>query len=202
MGLMDPSGGLSGGKLALANATPGDVIAGKTFYSGNKELKTGTLVERGSIIDSISSGSEPGLNDIYVRFPPGAYRTNASSGYPEIKVPKLQVTPFVWDRDRYLYFYSFFQGGYGEGPIAQHAATLIGVGDGHTPGFLAHACSMFNGNSNVCNAGMISVAPNDNTGVTKLTALTNIRNIFTNTPYYTGNVFTLGGGVPACFCLL
>lgn len=38
-------GGLSNSKLALATATENDVLTGKTFYSGSKELKTGTLVK-------------------------------------------------------------------------------------------------------------------------------------------------------------
>ena len=37
-------GGLSNSKLALANATAADVAEGKTFYAGNKTLKTGALV--------------------------------------------------------------------------------------------------------------------------------------------------------------
>ena len=37
-------GGLSNSRLALANATAADVAEGKTFYAGNKTLKTGTLV--------------------------------------------------------------------------------------------------------------------------------------------------------------
>ncbi len=40
-------GGLSNSKLALATAVPEDVAAGKTFYSGSKELKTG----KGMMID-------------------------------------------------------------------------------------------------------------------------------------------------------
>lgn len=37
-------GGLSLAKLAAATATPEDVLAGKKFYSGSKELQIGTLV--------------------------------------------------------------------------------------------------------------------------------------------------------------
>ena len=37
-------GGLSNSRLALATATAADVAEGKTFYAGNKTLKTGTLV--------------------------------------------------------------------------------------------------------------------------------------------------------------
>ena len=35
-------GGLTGGKLALADATEDEVFIGKTFYAGDKALKTGT----------------------------------------------------------------------------------------------------------------------------------------------------------------
>ena len=41
-------GGLTNSKLALATATEANVISGKTFYSGNKEIKTGTLVTTAS----------------------------------------------------------------------------------------------------------------------------------------------------------
>ena len=37
-------GGLSNSRLALANATAADVAEGKTFYAGDKALKTGTLI--------------------------------------------------------------------------------------------------------------------------------------------------------------
>ena len=36
-------GGLTNSKLALADAQPGDVRSGKKFYSGDKQLKTGTV---------------------------------------------------------------------------------------------------------------------------------------------------------------
>ena len=41
--LLTLSQGLSESKLELANATAAQVMTGKTFYAGNKELKTGTL---------------------------------------------------------------------------------------------------------------------------------------------------------------
>lgn len=37
-------GGLSNGKLAQATATPADVLSGKTFFAGGREMQTGTLV--------------------------------------------------------------------------------------------------------------------------------------------------------------
>lgn len=36
-------GGLSSGKLAQATATPADVLSGKTFFAGGKDIKTGTF---------------------------------------------------------------------------------------------------------------------------------------------------------------
>ena len=36
-------GGLSNGKLAQATATPADVLSGKTFFAGGKDVKTGTF---------------------------------------------------------------------------------------------------------------------------------------------------------------
>ena len=45
MDLLNPAagGGLSKAKLALATATPADVLNGKKFYSQDKTLKTGTF---------------------------------------------------------------------------------------------------------------------------------------------------------------
>lgn len=47
MALMSSGDGLSNGKLELATAAPEDVISGKTFYSGDKELKTGLIPDYG-----------------------------------------------------------------------------------------------------------------------------------------------------------
>ena len=48
MGLMTAGGdGVSKGKLAEANAAAADVLAGKTFYAGGKERKTGTMPDYG-----------------------------------------------------------------------------------------------------------------------------------------------------------
>lgn len=40
--LMDPITGLSESKLQLATAIESDVVSGKTFYAGDKALKTGS----------------------------------------------------------------------------------------------------------------------------------------------------------------
>lgn len=56
------STGLSDEDLAKATATPEDVTAGKTFYAGDREMKTGTaskgLVLKQTISQSISGKSE------------------------------------------------------------------------------------------------------------------------------------------------
>lgn len=44
---MYAGGGLPTGKLALANAALAEVLAGKTFYAGDKAIKTGTMPNRG-----------------------------------------------------------------------------------------------------------------------------------------------------------
>ena len=100
----------------------------------------------------------------------------------------------------YLYFNCFYQGGYGNGPIQQCAATLIGIGDGHNPGFVAHAQSMYNGVADVCGAGMISVAHNDDSGTTLFTALNNIADLFSGAHYAKGQQFRVGNAV-MCFFL-
>lgn len=56
MALMSSGDGLSGGKLALATATEPEVLSGKTFYSGDKKIKTGTMTDRGAWSSTISLG--------------------------------------------------------------------------------------------------------------------------------------------------
>ena len=57
MGLMEPSGGLTNSKLVLANAGTGDVLAGKTYYAGNKEIKTGDMPNNGAWSVILNSGN-------------------------------------------------------------------------------------------------------------------------------------------------
>lgn len=46
--MMMPGGGLSGGKLTLADADVSDVVAGKKFYAGDKVIKTGSMANQGA----------------------------------------------------------------------------------------------------------------------------------------------------------
>lgn len=54
-------GGLSLTKLALATADTGDVIAGKKFYSGDKSLKTGSILPR----NTVGQNGTVGLSQYY-----------------------------------------------------------------------------------------------------------------------------------------
>lgn len=47
--------GLTNSKLSIATATPSDVLEGKTFYSGDKTLQTGSLSDIGKSIDVLDS---------------------------------------------------------------------------------------------------------------------------------------------------
>lgn len=94
MGMMMAGGGLSAGKLELANAQPGDVSQGKKFYAGDKTLKTGTLVERGQYqyAGGIGSGGDYiALNNI----PEGIYRKNGADWAPEIRVPTADIRNYL-----------------------------------------------------------------------------------------------------------
>lgn len=56
MTFMEPAGGLTKSKLELANAEPAHVLEGKTFYSGEKELQTGTMKDNGSVALTVAPG--------------------------------------------------------------------------------------------------------------------------------------------------
>lgn len=62
------STGLSDADLALANATPEDVFAGKTFYAGNRELRTGTA--SAAEIGVVRSGSVTAATNYYTYITP------------------------------------------------------------------------------------------------------------------------------------
>ena len=63
------STGLSDADLALADATPEDVTAGKTFYAGNRMLKTGTA-SAGNIVKEITVNAD---NNVTFQIPARNY---------------------------------------------------------------------------------------------------------------------------------
>ena len=78
-------GGVGVSKLAATTAVPADVVQGKTFYSKDKTLKTGTLADKPALNDAVSVGNDG--NYFYARINVGAYRTKQATGYPEIRFP-------------------------------------------------------------------------------------------------------------------
>ena len=59
-------GGLSNTKLALATADTGDVISGKKFYSGDKSLKTGSILPRNTVGENGTVGISRYYTDVAV----------------------------------------------------------------------------------------------------------------------------------------
>lgn len=59
-------GGLSIAKLALATADTGDVISGKKFYSGDKSLKTGSILPRNTVGENGTVGISRYYTDVAV----------------------------------------------------------------------------------------------------------------------------------------
>ena len=92
-------GGIGLTKLALANATADQVSNGRTFYAGNKTLKTGSLQERGQqqTVNTIGAGSGYiAINNI----PEGIYRKNGADWAPEIRVNEDTLINYVVDHYR------------------------------------------------------------------------------------------------------
>lgn len=94
MGLMTASSGLTKRKLALATATPDKVSADVTYYAGDKMMKTGTLVERGTNQNAGDIGSGGNGSSAYIAFnriPEGIYRANGTEWGPEIRASSVDV---------------------------------------------------------------------------------------------------------------
>ena len=112
--LLSPEYGLSNSKLEECNTSPSDVRSGKTFYSGDKNKKTGNLVDHGHITDIVSvvRATDQDLGDrAFIRIQPGVYTINASSGYPEVSIPFYDLfSQLGVDRGQYQY-----AGGIGSG---------------------------------------------------------------------------------------
>lgn len=54
--LLQPGGGLTKSKLALADATAGDVLSGKKFYARDKVIKAGSMANNGAWSSSLAPG--------------------------------------------------------------------------------------------------------------------------------------------------
>ncbi len=91
--LLGPSNGLSNSKLSQANAAASDVLSGKTFYAGDKTLKTGSMVNRG--IEQIGGGFAWDNDYVYIQPIPAGYYYNDnpvnSAWNPRVKVQKQKM---------------------------------------------------------------------------------------------------------------
>ena len=80
-------GGLSGSKLALATALVSDVAQGKTFYAGDKALKTGTATVTKYAMGTITGSYEASFTitlgwcpkHVFLMFPKDGYEGNSSA---------------------------------------------------------------------------------------------------------------------------
>lgn len=174
--LLQPGGGLTKSKLALANATAGDVLSGKKFYAGDKTLKEGTMPNWGAVDTTINPGSSYTV--------PKGYHNGGG-----------HVKAATWTKDKYLYLVIQYQGGY-ENPIPEYAATVVAQ-DVPEPGFLAHYSGAGNVHAvtNVCNANMLNIGAYAGNGTAQITPLTYLYDIFHKTNHDPGVVYTLGTGV-------
>lgn len=82
--LLQPGGGLTKSKLALADATAGDVLSGKKFYAGDKVLKTGTMTNNGNWTGAVSGSS--------VKIPKG-YHSGNGKVTAKIKISSTSFNP-------------------------------------------------------------------------------------------------------------
>ena len=75
--------------LGVITTTAADVVAPKVIVDKAGNPVTGTMVERGAYTDAIVVWSD--ANNFAAQIPNGAYRTNSSSGHPEIVTPTVNV---------------------------------------------------------------------------------------------------------------
>ena len=88
--LLAPSTGLSNSKLESANAQASQVLAGKTFYAGDKNLKTGTMTNQpNGNLCPIGSTYDGEFSYLYL--PVGAYLTLSDRGFPYIKRRLVEI---------------------------------------------------------------------------------------------------------------
>ena len=111
-------GGLSNTKLALATADTGDVIAGKKFYSGDKSLKTGSILPR----NTVGENGTVGLS----QFLPGVAVSRANSNNTQTnsnldKVSRLCFQPPA----------GFYNGNTYVGETFAKVASAIGLNEGN-----------------------------------------------------------------------
>lgn len=143
-------GGLGNTKLAQATAEPVDVVSPKTFFAGNKALKTGSIADHDSVTEALSIAAG---NTANIRIPAGAYRKNASSGYPEVTLTRSQILTAYGIKVRVDI--SAHLGTHGSTPYANATATIYI--DGANRGSVGAESQNMNG-ANATNSTTITVS--------------------------------------------
>lgn len=83
---------LTGTYTSDGNVASGDVLSGKIAYAkGNKIV--GSIASKESITPAVNMVMSGG--SAYVRLTPGAYLTNASSGYPEVSIAQATLASAI-----------------------------------------------------------------------------------------------------------
>lgn len=111
-------GGLSLTKLALATADTGDVISGKKFYSGDKSLKTGSILPRNTVGQNGTVGLSQFLTGVAVS---QANSKNTQTNSNLDKVSRLCLQPPA----------GFYNGNTYVGETFANVASAIGLNDGN-----------------------------------------------------------------------
>ena len=111
-------GGLSIAKLALATADTGDVISGKKFYSGDKSLKTGSILPRNTVGQNGTVGLSQFLTGVAVS---QANSKNTQTNSNLDKVSRLCLQPPA----------GFYNGNTYVGETFANVASAIGLNDGN-----------------------------------------------------------------------
>lgn len=86
--------GGGGADLDPTTAVPADVVYPKVYINKDGDPTTGTMTDRASVNEAISSGVVIG-SQAYIRIPNGAYRTNTSVGSPEITLTGQRYTALL-----------------------------------------------------------------------------------------------------------
>ena len=111
-------GGLSNTKLALATADTGDVISGKKFYSGDKSLKTGSILPR----NTVGQNGTVGLS----QFLPGVAVSKANSNNTQTNNTLDKVSRFCFQPPA-----GFYNGNTYVGETFAKVASAIGLNEGN-----------------------------------------------------------------------
>ena len=118
--LLQPGGGLTKSKLALADATTGDVLSGKKFYAGDKVIKAGSMANNGAWSSSLAPGGSVGV-------PQGYHNGGGGVSAKALKT----VTTYVasWPRENAVTGWYYTLTG---GTLVGVASLDAGFGDGNS----------------------------------------------------------------------